>query len=112
MMMKFSRVLVIAAGLALVPSAAGAKGGGHGTGGAGSSGHSMSSGRSDDHGDHGGRHDGDHDRDAGFAHSDDASNTGPCGMGWGWNDGKYCGEPSKAAKGEAAPTQDVEAVKR
>jgi hypothetical protein len=54
----------------------------------------MSSG----HGDHdGGRGDhdggrGDHDGDGG--HGGDASNTGPCGMGWGWTDGRYCDEPS------------------
>jgi hypothetical protein len=105
MMSTLSRVMVIAAVLALGVGTAAARGG-HGGGGS-SGGHGMSSG----HGDHdGGRSDhdggrGDHDRDD--ARSDDASNTGPCGMGWGWNDGRYCDEPSPRIGG-GGTTQKAE----
>jgi hypothetical protein len=112
MMPTLSRVMVVAAVLTLGVSTAAARGGGgHGGGGSGgghSGGHSMSGGHGDHEGHHGDRG-GDHDRDDGLGHGDDPANTGPCGMGWGWTDGRYCDEPSLRIGGDAEATQKAEA---
>jgi hypothetical protein len=89
-----ARIALIAA-IALVPALATARGG-HGGGGPAGSGHSMAG--------HGG-HDGDHDRDEAFGPRDDAANSGPCGMGWGWHEPSYCDEPSKEARSQPRPQQ-------
>jgi hypothetical protein len=107
MALTLLRALVVVAALALVPGVAAARGGGHGAGGSGTGSHGMGGGEPGHHdGDRGSRDDGDHDRDEG--RNDDAANTGPCGMGYGWTDGRYCDEPSREVGG-GATTQKAEA---